>query len=137
MKIISHREYHAATCREVFYHWEGHPGWGFGFDCDETFTVNCNTLNIGAIDNYEMCLRGEAPDGRKIIGPICKSWEQNWHTPGIGLCEVCGHEVELEGFTCTCDNCGADYNSSGQRLASRECWGEETGEHPADIARIR
>lgn len=58
-----------------------------------------------------------------------------WH-PAIGQCD-CGAQVELAHFTNTCDRCGADYNSSGQRLASREFWGEETGEHPADIARIK
>lgn len=33
-----------------------------------------------------------------------------------------------------CPKCNAEYNSSGQRLAPREQWGEETGEHPADVA---
>ncbi len=37
----------------------------------------------------------------------------------------------------TCDRCGADYNSSGQMLADRSQWGEETGESLADILRIR
>lgn len=34
-----------------------------------------------------------------------------------------------------CDRCGADYNSSGQRLAPRAQWGEETGETAADYDR--
>lgn len=55
--------------------------------------------------------------------------------PAIGKCD-CGTEVELDGFTNTCDGCGSDYNWAGQLLAPREQWGEETGEHPADIARI-
>lgn len=55
-------------------------------------------------------------------------------TPAIGLCD-CGREVELAGFTNTCD-CGRDYNSGGTLLAPREQWGEETGEHLADIMRI-
>jgi len=45
---------------------------------------------------------------------------------------VCGEEVLLMGFTNTCD-CGRDYNMSGQLLASREQWGEETGESISDI----
>ena len=45
----------------------------------------------------------------------------------VGKC-FCGKEVLLEGFTCLCE-CGRDYNSSGQLLAPREHWGEETGEH--------
>jgi len=54
--------------------------------------------------------------------------------PAIGRCS-CGKEVELAGFTNTCD-CGADYNSSGQLLAPREQWGEETGESLSDILMI-
>jgi len=53
----------------------------------------------------------------------------------LGRCE-CGAVVELIGFTNTCEGCGKDYNWAGQALAPRECWGEETGEHPADILRI-
>ncbi len=47
----------------------------------------------------------------------------------------CGEELICDGFTNTCD-CGADFNGSGQRLADRSQWGEETGEHLADILRI-
>ena len=53
-----------------------------------------------------------------------------------GLCDVCGTEVELGHFTCTCAKCGADYNWGGQRLAPRSQWGEETGENLSDILRI-
>ena len=48
-----------------------------------------------------------------------------------GTC-TCGQEVEFSGFTNTCE-CGADYNWSGDRLAPRSQWGEETGEHWSDI----
>ncbi len=44
----------------------------------------------------------------------------------------CGREIFCIEFTNTCENCGSDYNSSGQLLSPREFWGEETGEHPAD-----
>ena len=47
----------------------------------------------------------------------------------------CGETVTCYGFTNTCE-CGLDYNMSGQRLASRSQWGEDTGEHPSDVARI-
>jgi len=53
----------------------------------------------------------------------------------IGECEDCGYPVPLLGFTNTCV-CGTDYNMSGQRLAPREQWGEETGESLSDILRI-
>jgi hypothetical protein len=41
----------------------------------------------------------------------------------------CGVWLECDQFTNTCERCGADYNWGGQRLAPREQWGEETGEH--------
>ena len=53
----------------------------------------------------------------------------------IGRCE-CGEAVGLSEFTNTCPKCGRDYNSSGQELAPSYLWGEETGEHPADLRRI-
>lgn len=54
-------------------------------------------------------------------------------TPGYVMVKCdCGEEIMCHGFTSTCE-CGADYNMSGQRLAPREQWGEETGETYADI----
>lgn len=44
----------------------------------------------------------------------------------------CGEEIVCRGFTNTC-SCGADYNMSGQQLAHRSQWGEETGESLPDI----
>jgi hypothetical protein len=44
----------------------------------------------------------------------------------------CGNAVFCSGFTNTCD-CGADYNMSGQLLAPRSQWGEETGETADDV----
>lgn len=44
----------------------------------------------------------------------------------------CGEILICDGFTNTC-SCGADYNMSGQRLASRKQWGEETGETADEI----
>lgn len=43
--------------------------------------------------------------------------------------KCCGAWLRCDRFTNTCDRCGADYNMSGARLAPREQWGEETGEH--------
>ncbi len=53
--------------------------------------------------------------------------------PAVGECERCDNEVDLVGFTNTCNNCEADYNLDGQLLAPRSQWGEETGESLADI----
>jgi hypothetical protein len=46
--------------------------------------------------------------------------------PSIWVC--CETGFACDGFTNTCPDCGADYNSGGQRLAPRSQWGEETGE---------
>lgn len=47
----------------------------------------------------------------------------------------CGSEVVCDGFTNTCE-CGRDYNMSGDLLAPRSQWGEDTGESLVDILRI-
>ena len=43
--------------------------------------------------------------------------------------KCCDVWLSLGSFTNTCSKCRADYNSSGQLLAPRNFWGEETGEH--------
>jgi hypothetical protein len=45
---------------------------------------------------------------------------------------ACGAKLTCMSFTNTCD-CGRDYNTAGQLLASREQWGEETGETAGDV----
>lgn len=44
----------------------------------------------------------------------------------------CGTEILCRNFTNTCENCETDYNFSGQKLADRSQWGEETGENWQD-----
>jgi hypothetical protein len=50
--------------------------------------------------------------------------------------KCCGQELECVGFTNTCDVCDRDYNWGGQLLVSRQLWGEETGEHWADVSNL-
>ena len=52
----------------------------------------------------------------------------------VVLCD-CGEEVTCSQYTNTC-SCGRDYSMSGSMLAPRSQWGEETGEHPCDIANL-
>jgi len=56
-------------------------------------------------------------------------------TPAQQRC--CGVWISLDGFTNSCHKCGQLYNTAGQRLVDPSLWGEETGEHPADILRIK
>lgn len=58
------------------------------------------------------------------------NWKSTHREPARGTC--CGFNIELSAFTNTCHECGAEYNSGGQLLASRDFWGEETGEHWMD-----
>jgi hypothetical protein len=126
MEIIKERQHHQSTKHFLFF--EGENGCGFSFDCDKFGKVDQDKLSDAAKSNYDDCIvNGDGSVEESV---------QNWIEPAIGLC-LCGGRVELEGFTNTCESCGKDYNSSGQQLAPREQWGEETGEHPADIARIR
>ncbi len=44
-------------------------------------------------------------------------------------CNRCGSEIALwSSWANACDRCGVEYNGSGQELAPRSQWGEETGE---------
>jgi hypothetical protein len=112
------------------FEWRESPGGGFSFDCDEHGNVDRAALYPEAIENLDKCL-----DGTYDVRPegvLKREW--TYREPAIGKCH-CGLEVVLDHFTNAC-RCGRDYDSSGWLLAPRECWGEETGEHPADIARI-
>jgi hypothetical protein len=69
------------------------------------------------------------------VSRLIRSWSRNDNgdpVPGAIRCG-CGAVLEIwrPGGDVSCD-CGREFNSSGQLLAPREQWGEETGEHPAD-----
>ena len=68
----------------------------------------------------------------KVFRPRGYSYYES--TAPVIRCD-CGEEVVCEHFTNTC-SCGRDYNFSGQLLAPRAQWGEETGEHLSNILRI-
>lgn len=127
MKIIQQRDTTFETYYQRVFWYEGHEGgWGFGFDCDEDGNVDVDKLHEIGRTNYQACQEGEV-NGRKVIDGGVQKDERKIVTPRIGKCE-CGSEIYLDNFTNTCE-CGVDYNSSGHRLAPREQWGEETGEH--------
>lgn len=56
--------------------------------------------------------------------------------PGLMKCD-CGDELEMyrPGGDIHCGSCPRSYTSSGQLLAHRSQWGEETGETAADYDR--
>jgi hypothetical protein len=128
MKILRKREYVESTSYYLDFRWRGKNS-GFSFPCDES--GNLLNENPASTENYQKCIDGTYD---VISNGIIKRTNTYWE-PAIGICIECGEEVVLCGFTNTCV-CGADYNSSGQRLAPRNQWGEETGESPSDILRI-
>ncbi len=115
MEIIKRREYKRVVTHTLVF-----KGWCFG--CDSKGNVDESALGPFELENYHKCI--EKGPGR------IERYEQSYSEPAIGKCS-CGREVVLANFTNTCE-CGADYNSSGQRLACRSQWGEETGEHWTD-----
>jgi hypothetical protein len=133
MEFKRRREYIETVYYERSFWFQDDPEQGFGFDCNEDGELLENTAPE-ARANYERCLTGEV-DGRVINDEGIRKRTHGYWEPAVGICERCDREVILDGFTCTCD-CGVDYNSSGQRLAPRSQWGEETGESLSDILRI-
>lgn len=44
-------------------------------------------------------------------------------------CDACENTVHcIDGWANSCSKCGTEFNGSGQTLAPRAQWGEETGE---------
>ncbi len=136
-------------------------GCGYGFACDKDGNLT-DTLTECAMESYKECMAGETwrlvglqyawvrddahEDGGEYKPLLCtgewqkfaiskgevQSYTKTVATAAIGECNACGRDVHLHGFTNTCE-CGLDYNMSGQQLACRSQWGEETGESLADI----
>ena len=131
MKIIQHSEFICEIHYEFFFQWKGStPGHGIAFRCDKNGVIDMAELETrpAALSNYNSCLNGT----HDVLPGVLKNWEHNYRQPAIGECNCCGCEVVLDSWTNTCD-CGIDYNGSGQQLAPRRFWGEETGETFADL----
>lgn len=125
MKIIKTRNRKVAVSYRRAFEWLDCPGSGFAFPCNENGVLD--SLPPAAKENFAFCLAH--PEQLADLG--IEKTEQAYTEPAIGLCNRCGREIALQGFTNTCD-CGLDYNMSGQQLADRSQWGEETGEHWTD-----
>ena len=97
-------------------------------DAGETKCYDCRTVIVRSKD-LDTLLAAIGPC------PKCGSERVGYMRSVDYLRCDCGAHVPLTGFTNSCD-CGADYNRSGQKLAPREQWGEETGESLADILNI-
>ena len=125
MRILKRRTHHHHVEHRLSFERVG-AGGGYSFGCNEAGHLDEANLPPAARDNYRACLAGLA-----LVRSVVES-VHDFTESAVGECDVCSREVVLGGFTNTCD-CGADYNGSGQLLAPREQWGEETGESVADI----
>ena len=96
----------------------------YSFPCKEDGSILFEEMSELAKQNYRDCVDRKLD----VVFAGIRKHVQSWIDPAILRCD-CGAKVELADFTNTCDRCGADYNFAGQRLAPREQWGEETGEH--------
>jgi len=128
MKILTRRKRVTVPQFSHFYEWKNCQGAGFGFPCDKS--GNIQEMNPAAQENYNKCVNGTFDVADKGI----KDESYSYWEDATGQCN-CGCTVILDSFTNTCE-CGKDYNMSGQRLAPRSQWGEETGESLEDILRI-
>ena len=130
-KFLSQRKrVHVEEYRLVF-DTELERGTGFSFPCTKDGGLLPEAISVCALGNLEWCRQSN-------IEPRVENCSYDYWEDAAIRCDVCGSEVVLSGFTNTCDNCLTndvivDYGLSGQRLAPREQWGEETGETYADI----
>jgi len=130
MEIVQQAEWKKEVEYTRFYGCAGKSGAGFSFPCNENGEVDLESLHPEARKNYLACNDGTLD----VIDHGILKTERRWKEPAIGKC-VCGRTVSLEWFTNHCD-CGRLYNWNGTELDDPSTWGEETGEHPADILRV-
>jgi len=127
---IKRRTYHEGTESSLVFDRIGETRSGYAFPIDTDGRVSADLADFAAVNLMEL-LTGTHPDSATFQPPYVHTYAWRRTDPAVIRC-ACRRPVTLEGFTNTCE-CGADYNMSGQRLAARECWGEETGETAADI----
>ncbi len=98
-------------------------GMGFRFDCDASGNVNESALYPAGLANLKALRAGTISATRLTVER--RAYVE--HVPAVCRCE-CGKAVTLhDGWSNACD-CGLEFNGSGQLLAPRAQWGEETGE---------
>ena len=129
MQIIRHAKTVQCVRYTHEFEWIDRPGSGFSFESDEQGNVDVSKLTSAQLASWRV-----ATDKSRCVDQGLQVYRWSYRDPTVGRCS-CGREVELDRFTNTCD-CGRDYNGSGQLLAPREQWGEETGETYADIANL-
>lgn len=123
-RIIHSGQWHENKTYTRRFDWASDPGSGFAFPCDADGIIKCDEMQPAGLANLARCLDGAYDVVDR--GVQCLAW--SWYEPPLIRCE-CGESVSLGDFTNPCPGCQADYDASGNRLAPRHLWGEETGEH--------
>ncbi len=134
MRIIQHGKHVTVTTYQRTFAYTSDLNAGFAFDSDMHGNVDVSKLYPCGRDNYNQVLTGTI-DGKSVTDTGVREYTRTHYEYSVGKCK-CGVHVQLDSFTNTCDGCGRDYNMSGQLLASRSQWGEETNESLADILSI-
>lgn len=156
MRIKSQRTSTYIETYMLTFEYIGTNGSGCSFDCDKSGKVDMTALNPCALQTYTEAKYGQVTrregvqwrvgadgeyepipgTGTTVTRNVSKgeivTYGKHHHEAAVGECDRCGADVHLHGFTNTCE-CGVDYNMSGQMLACRSQWGEETGETISDI----
>lgn len=127
-KRIRERSRVEVTYQQLFFEDAKRPGAGYSFDCDAN---GVPTPEAATKSSYKALVGGQTVGFK---APEVLTHHYSYSEPGAIRC-ACRREVELHGFTNACD-CGRDYNMSGDLLAPRSQWGEETGESVADILSV-
>lgn len=129
-KIIRHGDFCESVSYRHDFNWKGGTGGGFSFPCDKGGKVF--ELRHAGMENYRKCLSGEHDVKDMGVSELKHTyWE-----PALLECD-CGYQFELHSsWANDCDKCGREYNGSGQLLASRSQWGEETGECQGDFVNM-
>ena len=107
------------------------PGAAYAFRCDAQGHITMSELSDTAKANLDH-LQLDGMGGR-YVGPHIDTYRHSYWTAAEGICK-CGFRVILpSGGDTDCGCCGRIYSCTGQELAPRSQWGEETGETLADI----
>ena len=116
----------------LFFERPDEPGSGMAFDCDAAGQIVGEVLHSQRMPNLEVAEEGVRSG--KYKPPFVQKYVSRWTEPMVIACD-CGRTLDLPGNTNGC-RCSREYNAFGQLLSARVFWGEETGEHSADVARM-
>lgn len=123
IEIIREREDHKSVEFFLDFCLKDDKSCGFCFPCDESGKVDESALEPAGLENWKRC-----QSDSNIIREGVRREVNRWTDPKVGRC-VCGEEVDLDGFTNPCYECGREYNWNGDMLTPRDQW-EEPWDEP-------